>query len=709
MMQESRSNSYLFGGNAPYVEELYEAYLDNPGSVPDNWRTYFDNLQHVPAVDGSESRDVAHAPVVESFAQRAKANAFVSRASGDDLSIARKQLHVQSLIAAYRYLGARWADLDPLKRTERPKIPELEPAFYDLTESDMDITFSATNTYFTKAESMTLREILQALRETYCGSIGAEIMHMNMSEPAEKRWWQEKLESLRGKGTFTAEQKKHILNRLTAAEGLERYLHTKYVGQKRFSLEGGESFIACMDELIQRAGSQGVAEIVIGMAHRGRLNVLVNTLGKMPKDLFAEFDHSAPEALPSGDVKYHQGFSSDISTPGGPVHLSLAFNPSHLEIVNPVVEGSVKARLERRGDTTLKSVLPVQVHGDAAFAGQGVVMETLALAYARGYRTGGTVHIVINNQIGFTTSDPRDSRSSLYCTDVVKMIDAPVLHVNGDDPEAVVLCTQLAMDYRMQFGKDVVVDIVCFRKLGHNEQDTPALTQPLMYKVIGKHPGTRKLYGDKLVAQGVLDDDGPDEMVKAYPRRDGRGPPHGRPGADQLQEQVRRRLGALPRQEVDRRGRHGLAAGRGQAPGRAADDDPEGLQGPSAGREGHRRPRRHGSRRDQCRLGHGREPGLRVAGGQRLQRAPVGRGLRPRHLRAPPRRAARPEPREVRHRHLCPAGEHHRQPGQVPRHRLDPVRGGGARLRVRLRLGRAEHAGRSGRRSSATSSTARRS
>ncbi|MBI3156207.1 MAG: 2-oxoglutarate dehydrogenase E1 component [Burkholderiales bacterium] len=514
MMQQFRANSYLFGGNAPYVEELYEAYLDNPGSVPDNWRTYFDNLQHVPAVDGSEARDVAHAPVIESFAQRAKAGTLVVRPSGDELAIARKQLHVQSLIAAYRSLGARWADLDPLKRTERPRIPELEPVFYDLNESDMDTTFSATNTYFTKSESMTLREILQALRETYCGTIGAEIMHIG--EPAEKRWWQERLESARGKLTFSADEKKHILDRLTAAEGLERYLHTKYVGQKRFSLEGGESFIASMDALIQRAGADGAQEIVIGMAHRGRLNVLVNILGKMPKDLFAEFDHTAPEALPSGDVKYHQGFSSDVTTPGGPVHLSLAFNPSHLEIVNSVVEGSVKARLERRGDATLTQVLPVLVHGDAAFAGQGVVMETLALAYARGYRTGGTVHIVINNQIGFTTSDPRDSRSSLYCTDVVKMIDAPVLHVNGDDPEAVVFCTQLAMDYRAEFHKDVVVDIVCFRKLGHNEQDTPSLTQPLMYKKIAQHPGTRKLYGERLVAQGVLAEAGPDEMVKAY-------------------------------------------------------------------------------------------------------------------------------------------------------------------------------------------------
>jgi 2-oxoglutarate dehydrogenase E1 component len=514
MMQQYRSNSYLFGGNAPYVEELYEAYLDNPGSVPDNWRAYFDALQNVPAVDGTDHRDVAHAPVVESFAQRAKANAFALKASSSDLAVARKQVHVQSLIAAYRFLGARWADLDPLKRTERPKISELEPAFYDLSESDMDITFSATNTYFTTAEQMTLRQILQALRETYCGTIGAEYMHI--TDPTEKRWWQEKLESIHSKPSFSPDEKRHILDRLTASEGLERFLHTKYVGQKRFSLEGGESFIASMDELVQSAGANGVQEIVIGMAHRGRLNVLVNTLGKMPKDLFAEFEHTAKEELTAGDVKYHQGFSSDVSTPGGPVHLSLAFNPSHLEIVNPVVEGSVKARMDRRGDKQGSQVLPVLVHGDAAFAGQGVVMETLALAQTRGYYTGGTVHIVINNQIGFTTSDPRDSRSTLYCSDVVKMIEAPVLHVNGDDPEAVVLCTQLAMDYRQQFKKDVVVDIICFRKLGHNEQDTPALTQPLMYKKIAQHPGTRKLYADKLVAQGVLTAEGADQMVKGF-------------------------------------------------------------------------------------------------------------------------------------------------------------------------------------------------
>ena len=512
MMQQYRSNSYLFGGNAPYVEELYEAYLNNPGSVPDNWRTYFDNLQHVPATDGSESRDVAHAPVIESFAQRAKAHAFALKASSADLEVARKQVHVQSLVAAYRNIGARWADLDPLKRTERPKIPELEPAFYDLTESDMDITFSAANTYFGK-ENMSLRELLQALRETYCGTVGAEYMHI--TDQGQKRWWQQKLEAARSKAAFTVEQKKHILGRLTAAEVLERYLHTKYVGQKRFSLEGGESFIAAMDEVIQQAGNKGVQEIVIGMAHRGRLNVLVNTLGKMPKDLFAEFDHTAPEDLPSGDVKYHQGFSSDVSTPGGPVHLSLAFNPSHLEIVNPVVEGSVRARMDRRGDKVGAQVLPVLVHGDSAFGGQGVNQETLMLSETRGYSTGGTVHLIINNQIGFTTSDPRDLRSTLYCTDIVKMVEAPVLHVNGDDPEAVVLATRLALEFRMTFRKDVVVDIICFRKLGHNEQDTPALTQPLMYKKIATHPGTRKLYADKLSALGLGDTLG-DDMVKAY-------------------------------------------------------------------------------------------------------------------------------------------------------------------------------------------------
>ncbi len=508
-----KNNSYLFGGNAPYVEEMYENYLQNPGSVPDNWRSYFDALQHVPAVDGSDARDVPHLPVVNAFAERAKQGGTkVVIAAGADSDLGRKRVFTQQLIAAYRNVGQRWADLDPLKRTERPAIPELEPSFYGFSDADLETVFNTSNTFFGK-ETMPLRELLNALRETYCGSIGAEYMYI--TDQAQKRWWQEKLESIRSKPNFTADKKKHILERLTAAEGLERYLHTKYVGQKRFSLEGGESFIAAMDELIQQAGAKGIQEIVIGMAHRGRLNVLVNTLGKMPKDLFAEFDHTAPEDLPAGDVKYHQGFSSDVSTPGGPVHLSLAFNPSHLEIVNPVVEGSVRARMDRRGDARGSQVLPVLVHGDAAFAGQGVNQETLALAQTRGYSTGGTVHLIINNQIGFTTSDPRDLRSTLYCTDIVKGVESPVLHVNGDDPEAVVLAVQLALEYRLEFRKDVVVDIICFRKLGHNEQDTPSLTQPLMYKKIASHPGTRKLYADKLAAQGLGESLG-DDMVKAY-------------------------------------------------------------------------------------------------------------------------------------------------------------------------------------------------
>ena len=504
-------NTYLFGGNAPYVEEMYENYLANPGSVLDTWREYFDALQHVPAANGTDAKDVPHLPVVNAFAERAKSGQTRVVVASADLEMGRKRTAVQQLISAYRNVGVRWADLDPLKRAERDKIPELDPAFYGFTDADQETVFNISNTFFGK-ETMSLRELMNALRETYCGTIGAEYMYA--TDQNQKRWWQQKLESIRSKPNLSKEKKLHILDRLSAAEGLERFLHTKYVGQKRFSLEGGESFIASMDELIQRAGTLGVQEIVIGMAHRGRLNVLVNSLGKVPSDLFAEFDHTAPEDLPSGDVKYHQGFSSDVSTPGGPVHLTLAFNPSHLEIVNPVVEGSVRARMDRRADPKGLQVLPVLVHGDAAFAGQGVVMETLALAETRGYSTGGTIHLVINNQIGFTTSDPRDSRSTLYCTDVVKMIDAPVLHVNGDDPEAVVLATQLALDFRMEFHKDVVVDIICFRKLGHNEQDTPAMTQPLMYKKIALHPGTRKLYADKLQAQGMGDTLG-DDMVKA--------------------------------------------------------------------------------------------------------------------------------------------------------------------------------------------------
>jgi len=506
MMKQFLDNSYLFGGNAPFVEELYEKYLEDPAGVPEEWRVYFDRLQ---LVESSAAKDVAHAPIVESFALKAKTG---PRRAAPDGALDRKQVSVIQLVAEYRFRGCLLADIDPLKRQQRPHIAELEPAYYDLAEADMDTVFNTGS--FIGPEQAPLREIIRGLQETYCGTLAVEYMYL--SSRVEKRWIQERLEPVRSKPSFAPDYKKHILERLTAAEGLERYLHTRYVGQKRFSLEGGETLIPVLDNLLQRAGAAGVQELVLGMAHRGRLNVLVNTLGKMPKDLFGEFEGKHDDALLAGDVKYHQGFSSDINTPGGPMHLTLAFNPSHLEIVNPVVEGSVRARQHRRKDRGGDQVLPVLIHGDAAVAGQGVVMETLNLAQTRGYGTGGTVHIVLNNQIGFTTSDPRDSRSTLYCTDVMKMIEAPIFHVNGDDPEACVMAIEIAMDYRARFKKDVVVDIVCFRKLGHNEQDEPMVTQPLMYKNINQHPGTRKLYAEKLAAQGVIAGDEADKMVATY-------------------------------------------------------------------------------------------------------------------------------------------------------------------------------------------------
>ena len=512
MMKQFQSNSYLFGGNAPFIEDLYEQYLVNPAAVPDGWREYFDQMQLMP---GSAAKDVAHAPVVESFVQRAKAGQLSAGSTSGQAGIAaheRLQVAALLLVTQYRIAGSRWATLDPLKRMPRPAAPELETAYYDLAESDLDIEVNAGS--FVGLERCTLRTLVQALRDTYCRNIGFE--YMFVSDRSQRRWIQERIEPVRAMPSFGPAYQKRILHKLTEAETLEQYLHTRFVGQKRFSLEGGESLIPAVDEIIQRAGAQGVQEMVIGMAHRGRLNVLVNVLGKSPNDLFSEFEGKHAHALPMGDVKYHNGFSSDITTSGGPMHISLAFNPSHLEIVNPVVEGSVRARQRRRDDHTGEQVLPVLIHGDAAFAGQGVVMETLNLANTRGYGTGGTVHIVVNNQIGFTTSDPRDARSTIYCTDVAKMVEAPIFHVNADDPEAVQYVTQLALDYRKEFKKDVVIDMVCFRKLGHNEQDEPFITQPLMYKKIVQHPGTRRLYADKLVTQGVVAADEPDAMIKQF-------------------------------------------------------------------------------------------------------------------------------------------------------------------------------------------------
>lgn len=507
--KELQGTSYLYGSNAPFIEELYENYLADPDSVDGRWRAYFDYLQ---AQAGAAVRDVAHGPVITAFEQLAKRGPVRTASSEGENKL---QADVQQLIAAHRHLGNRRASLDPLKRVERLQIDELEPSHYGFTEADLSKTFSAGNFKGVAGDRATLRDILEALRQTYCGNIGVEYQHI--SNAAQQRWIQDRLESVRATPDFTPEGKRHLLERLTAAETLERYLHTRYVGQKRFSLEGGESTIVAMDELLRVAGKLGVEETVLGMAHRGRLNVLVNVLGKSPSMLFSEFEGKVKADLSAGDVKYHMGFSSDVMTPGGPMHLVLAFNPSHLEIINPVVEGSVYARQNRHGGESAKrQVLPVLIHGDSAVAGQGVNQEMLNFSQTRGYGTGGTVHVVINNQIGFTTSSLRDLRSSLYCTDIFKVVEAPIFHVNGDDPEAVAFVTRLAVEFRQEFMKDVVVDIFCFRKLGHNEQDEPMVTQPMMYQIIQKHPGTRKLYADRLLAEGTLAADEPERMVAQY-------------------------------------------------------------------------------------------------------------------------------------------------------------------------------------------------
>jgi 2-oxoglutarate dehydrogenase E1 component len=507
MIREFDETSTLFGGNAPFIEDQYERYLGDPGAVSPDWRAYFDTLR-------GGVQDLPQAPVVESFIQLAKNRRLA--APMVDAAAMHKQVLVLRLISKYRTVGFFQADLDPLQRAERPYIADLDVKTYGLTDADLDNEFDI-GSYKGAPQGgsrMRLRDLIGALQETYCRTFGAEYMYI--SDTAQKRFIQQRLEPLRSRPSYAPEFRRHILERLTAAETLERYLGTKYVGQKRFSAEGGDTMIPMLDHLIQKAGAGGVQEMVIGMAHRGRLNVLVNTLGKMPKDLFAEFEGRHHDDLPAGDVKYHQGFSSDVVTPGGPMHLTLAFNPSHLEIVDPVVEGSVRARQDRRKDRTFDQVLALLIHGDAAIAGQGVVQETLNLSQTRGYRTGGTIHLVVNNQIGFTTSDPRDTRGTLYCTDVAKMVEAPIFHVNGDDPEACLLAIEVAIEFRQKFDKDVFIDLVCFRKQGHNEADEPMITQPLMYKRIREHPGTRARYAERLVKEAVISDAEADAMIATY-------------------------------------------------------------------------------------------------------------------------------------------------------------------------------------------------
>jgi 2-oxoglutarate dehydrogenase E1 component len=511
VMQRMWNSAHLSGGNAAYVEELYELYLHDPNAVPEEWRNYFQTL---PA-DGSTATDVSHSTVRDHFVLLGKNQRRAQPVSAGSVSSEheKKQVEVLRLIQAFRMRGHQGAQLDPLGLWKRTAPADLSINHYGLTDADLDTTFRAGDLFIGKEEA-SLREIVDALQKTYCRTIGAEFTHIVDSN--QRNWFMQRLESVRGRPAYSADIQSHLLERVTAAEGLEKYLGTKYPGTKRFGLEGGESLIPMLDELIQRSGSYGTKEIVIGMAHRGRLNVLVNTFGKNPRELFDEFEGKKKVELGSGDVKYHQGFSSNVMTTGGEVHLAMAFNPSHLEIVSPVVEGSVRARQDRRNDTTGEKVLPISIHGDAAFAGQGVVLETFQMSQTRGFKTGGTIHIVINNQVGFTISNPLDARSTEYATDVAKMIQAPILHVNGDDPEAVMFVTQLAIDYRMQFKRDVVIDLVCYRRRGHNEADEPSGTQPLMYQQISKQRTTRELYADALAASGALSAEAAQTKVDEY-------------------------------------------------------------------------------------------------------------------------------------------------------------------------------------------------
>ena len=512
LMEQFVSSSHFSGANAVYVEGLYETYLHSPNSVPDEWRKFFDSL---PRVNGSVKPDVSHDTVVQYFELLGKKKSRPTPAPGSGgihLEHERKQVKVVQLISSYRFRGHQRAKLDPLKLMVRENVPDLNLQFHGLTNADLETTFQSGPLYLGKQEA-TLREIVETLEDTYCGKLGPEFMHITSF--AEKQWLAQRFESVRSTPTYGDDDRLDVLMRLTAAEGLEKHLDSKYPGTKRFGLEGGESLIPLLDCLIHRSGEYGVKEIVMAMAHRGRLNVLVNILGKNPAEMFEEFEGKRLVNT-SGDVKYHQGFSSNVMTPGGEIHLALGFNPSHLEISCPVMIGSGRARQDRRNDASGQKVLPILIHGDAAFSGQGVVMETFQLSQTRAYQTGGTIHIVINNQIGFTTSRRDDARSTEYCTDVAKLVGAPILHVNGDDPDAVMFAAMLATDYRYEFGKDVVIDLVCYRRRGHNETDEPSATQPEMYSAIRSHETTRAIYARKLIDEGVINQSKANSMAEEY-------------------------------------------------------------------------------------------------------------------------------------------------------------------------------------------------
>jgi len=514
--------SFLNGANAPFMAELYARYLGDPSAVDASWRSYFDQLHDDAGAAVQDASGPSWAPrstrvigaVDPAAAARpsAKATGTPAHSAADVRAATLDSLRAIMLIRAYRIRGHLRAKLDPLGLDEPTPHPELEPETYGFTAADWDRPIFINHVL--GLETATLREIMDLLEATYCASIGVEFMHIQ--DPAQKAWIQERIEQIRNQTDFTERGKRAILDRLTAAECFEKFLAVKYVGTKRFGLDGSESLIPALEQILKRGSQIGLEEVVLGMAHRGRLNVLCNFMDKPFRAIISEFlgNPANPEdAGGSGDVKYHMGVSADREFDDVNIHLTLNANPSHLEIVNPVVLGRVRAKQVQRGDRDRKKVMGILLHGDAAFAGQGVVAETFDFSDLRGYRTGGTIHIIVNNQIGFTTS-PHYSRSSPYPTDVAKMVMAPIFHANADDPEAVVHVARIATEFRQEFGVDVVLDIICYRRFGHNEGDEPTFTQPQMYAKIAAQPTTRQIYADQLTAEGVIAEGEGDRLVE---------------------------------------------------------------------------------------------------------------------------------------------------------------------------------------------------
>ncbi len=535
-----RSSSFMQGHNAEYLEQLYARYANDPNAVDEAWQKFFAEMGDDTADAIAEAAGPSWAradwppmpqddltvaltgeyPAEPEAADVGKKLTEKAREKGVEVSDEAIQRAVLDsvralmLIRAYRIRGHLIADLDPLGLREQPFRPELDPESYGFTSADMNRPIFIDNVL--GLQIATIREILAIVRRTYCGTFALQYMHI--SDPEQAGWLKERIEGYDKEITFTREGRKAILNKMVEAEGFEKYLHVKYMGTKRFGLDGGESLIPAMEQIIKRGGSLGVKEIAIGMPHRGRLSVLANVMGKPYRAIFNEFQGGSfkPEDVDgSGDVKYHLGASSDREFDGNEVHLSLTANPSHLEAVNPVVLGKVRAKQDQYNDTDRTKVLPILLHGDAAFAGQGVVAECFGLSGLKGHRTGGTMHIVVNNQIGFTTA-PHFSRSSPYPTDIALMVEAPIFHVNGDDPEAVVHAARVATEYRQKFHKDVVLDIICYRRFGHNEGDEPMFTNPVMYKEIKQHKTTLTLYTERLVKDGLIPEGEIEDMKEAF-------------------------------------------------------------------------------------------------------------------------------------------------------------------------------------------------